>query len=80
MCHFVKIESNRYVLPMTNLNQSDMNCVVSALIFVSDHAYRCGVTPIIMFGQLHVLWWKAMPMVENEDTNTQLDLVIFLVG
>ncbi len=36
-------------LPMIDLQPSDPSCVFSTLQFVSSHAARCNVTPILIF-------------------------------
>lgn len=54
-------QASTMFLPMIDINPSDMNCVYSVLIVVSDHAHRYGLTPIITINQ--PLWWKAMTIV-----------------
>ena len=38
-------------LPIIDMNPSDSTCIYSTLMFVSEHAQRHGVTPILTFDQ-----------------------------
>ena len=51
-------------LPIIDMNPSDSTCIYSTLMFVSEHAQRHGVTPILTFDQ--PLWWKALMIIESE--------------
>ena len=44
-------------LPMIDMNPTDVSCIYSTLLFVSEHAHHHSVKPIITFDQ--PLWWKA---------------------
>ena len=45
-------------LPMIDMDPSDLSCVYSTLCYVSSHAKKHNVTPILTFDQ--PLWWKAL--------------------
>ena len=38
-------------LPMIDLDPSDMTCIYSTLVFITEQAHRYGITPIITFDQ-----------------------------
>ena len=44
-------KSSILFLPMINMNPSDMTCLNSTLLYISSHAKRYGVTPIVTFDQ-----------------------------
>ena len=62
-------------LPMIDVNPTDIMCVNTTLHFVSDHARRYGVTPVLTFDQ--PLWWKATTIVEGAQEDSHL-LSVFL--
>ena len=45
-------------LTMIDMDPSDLSCVYSTLCYVSSHAKKHNVTPIVTFDQ--PLWWKAL--------------------
>ena len=45
-------------LPIIDLNPSDMNCIYSIMRYISTHAGRYNVAPIVTFHQ--TLWLKAV--------------------
>ena len=56
-----------------------MTCVNSTLHFVSEHARRYVVTPVLTFGQ--PLWWKATTIiVEGAQEDSPLCSVILRLG
>ena len=57
-------------LPMIDMKPTDMTCVISTLDFVSEHARRYGITPVLTFDQ--PLWWKAMTIVEGAQEDSPL--------
>ena len=61
-------------LPMIDLNPSDLTCIYSTLKFVSGQARKYGVKPIITFDQ--PLYWKALTIICNESTESELKSVI----
>lgn len=65
-------------LPMIDMNPSDMTCVNSTLHFVSEHAQRHGVTPVVTFDQ--PLWWKAMTIIHAAAENSPLHSVLPRLG
>ena len=72
-------KSSVMFLPMIDTNPSDMTCVYSTLKYVSEHAHRHDVTPIITFDQ--PLWWKALMIIVTEPEGSDLkDLVLRLGG
>ena len=50
-------------LPMIDIDPSDFNCVYSTLCYVSSHAKKHNVTPILTFDL--PLWWKALQIPES---------------
>ena len=66
-------------LPIIDMNPSDSTCIYSTLMFVSEHAQRHGITPILTFDQ--PLWWTAVMTVESEPEESDLrGTVLRLVG
>ena len=65
-------------LPMIDMNPSDLTCINSTLHFISEHARRYSVTPMITFDQ--PLWWKAMTFVERKPENSPLHSVVVQLG
>lgn len=57
-------------MPIIDMNPNDSTCIYSTRMFVSDHARKHGVTPIITFDQ--PLWWKALMIVESEPEESDL--------
>ena len=65
-------------LPMIDMKPTDIMCVNSTLHFVSEHARRYGVTPVLTFDQ--PLWWKATTIVEGAQEDSPLRSVILRLG
>ena len=65
-------------MPMIDMNPSDSTCIYSTLSFVSEHARRHGVTPIITFDQ--PLWWKALMIVESEPEGSDMKGIVLRLG
>ena len=66
-------------LPMIDMKPTDMTCVNLTLRFVSEHARRYGVTPVLTFGQ--PLWWKTTTiLVEAAQEDSPLRSVILRLG
>ena len=70
-------KSSIMFLPMIDLNPSDMTCVLSTLNYISKHAKRYNVTPIITFNQ--PLWWKALTLIESQPSESELLLLLLLL-
>jgi hypothetical protein len=66
------------LLPMIDMNPSDLTCINSTLHFVCEHAHDYGVVPVITFDQL--LWYKATTIVENESENSPLRSIVLRLG
>ncbi len=65
-------------LPIIDMNPSDTTCIYSTLMFVSEHARRHGVTPILTFDQ--PLWWKAFMIVKSEPEESDLRGIVLRLG
>ncbi|CAG2201846.1 unnamed protein product [Mytilus edulis] len=65
-------------LPMIDMNSSDMSCIYSTLLFVSNQAHRYNRTPVLTFDQ--PLYWKALTIIQNEHPNSQLKSVVLRLG
>ena len=65
-------------LPMIDLDPSDMTCIYSTLLFLSDQARKQHVTPVITFDQ--PLWWKAWTIITNEPQDSHLKSVVLRIG
>jgi len=47
-----------FYLPMIDMDPSDLSCVYSTLCYISSHARKYNVTPVVTFDK--PLWWKAL--------------------
>ena len=65
-------------MPMIDMKPSDSTCMYSTLMFVSEHAKRHNVTPIITFDQ--PLWWKALMIIMSEPEGSDLKGIILRLG
>ena len=63
-------KSSVMFLPMIDMSASDVTCIYSTLEFISSHARRYNVTPIITFDQ--PLWWKALNIIDAEPVASKL--------
>ena len=71
-------QSSAVFLPMMDMSSSNTTCIFSTLKFVSEHARRHKVTPIITFDQ--PLWWKALMIIESEPVDSDLRQVVLHLG
>lgn len=55
--------SSKIFLPIINLTASDQTCVQSVLEYISDHARRHNISPILTFDQQ--LWWIASMIIDS---------------
>ena len=67
-------QSSIMFLPMIDLDPSDLTCIYSTLVFVSEQAKRYHVTPVITFDQ--PLWWKALMIIRNEPQESELKSIV----
>ena len=67
-----------FYLPMIDMNPSDLSCVYSILCYVSSHAKRYNVTPIVTFDQ--PLWWKALEVRESAPEDNDLHSIVLCHG
>ncbi|CAC5400105.1 unnamed protein product [Mytilus coruscus] len=61
-------------LPMIDMNASNISCIYSTLLFVSNQAHRYNRTPVLTFDQ--PLYWKTLTIIQNEHPNSQLKSVV----
>ena len=71
-------KSSVMFLPMIDMNPSDVTCVYSTLRYISEHARRHDVTPIITFDQ--PLWWKALMIMVTEPVGSELKDIVLRLG
>ena len=71
-------KSSVMFLPMIDLNPSDSTCIFSTLKYVSQHAQRHNVTPVITFDQ--PLWWKALMIVNSQLMESDLRQIVLRLG
>lgn len=71
-------KSSVVLLPMIDMSSSDVTCIFSTLKFISAHARRHGVTPIITFDQ--PLWWKALTIIVSESLESDLRRIVLRLG
>ena len=63
-------------LPFIDLPPTELNCVYSALKFISETATRNGKLPVCMFYQ--ALWWKALLVTVSP--NCDLGAIVIRLG
>ncbi len=67
------------LLPMIDMNPSDMTCINSTLTFVCEQAKQYNITPVITFDQ--PLFWKALTIITSETNGSpHRDIVLKLGG
>ena len=71
-------KSSVMFLPMIDMNPTDVSCIYSMLIFITEHAHRYNVQPIITFDQ--PLWWKAFLITATEPANSDLRNIVLCLG
>ncbi len=71
-------KSSVMFLPMIDMNPTDVSCIYSTLIFITEHAHRYNVQPIITFDQ--PLWWKAFLTTATEPANSDLRNIVLCLG
>ena len=65
-------------LPMIDMDPNDINCINSTLYFISDHASRYNVTPVLTFDQ--PLWLKATMIIDSGPVNSHLRRIVLRLG
>ena len=71
-------QSSVTFLPMIDMSSSDPTCIFSTLKFVTEHARKHNVTPIITFDQ--PLWWKALTIIMSEPLGSDLRGIVLRLG
>ena len=71
-------QSSVTFLPMIDMSSSDPTCIFSTLKFVTEHARKHNVTPIITFDQ--PLWWKALTIIMSEPLGSDLREIVLRLG
>ena len=65
-------------LPIIDMNSSNTTCIYLTLAFVTEHARRRDVSPIITFDQ--PIWWKALMIIRSEALVSDLRRIILRLG
>ena len=63
---------------MIDMDPNDLSCAYSTLCYVSYHAQKHSVTPIVTFDQ--PLWWKALQIRESLPGDSDLHSIILCLG
>ncbi|MES9884095.1 MAG: hypothetical protein ABW185_24890, partial [Sedimenticola sp.] len=71
-------QSSISFLPMIDMNPSDMTCIYSTMLYISSHARRYGVTPILTFDQ--PLLWKALTIQQSTVTDSEIRYIVLRLG
>ena len=71
-------QSSVTFLPMIDMSSSDPTCIFSTLKFVTEHARKHNVTPIITFDQ--PLWWRALTLIMSEPLGSDLREIVLRLG
>jgi len=67
-------QSSILFLPMIDLNPGDLSCIYSTLQYISSHARRHNVTPVVTFDQ--PLWLKAVTMQASSSKDDAISSII----
>lgn len=65
-------------LPIIDLDPSDISCIYSALQFVSTHALKYYVTPVLTFDQ--PLYWKALTIIRSQPNSIDVKQKVLRLG
>ena len=71
-------KSSMIFLPMINLEPGNTDCIYSTLMYVSEHAARCGVTPVLTFDQ--PLWLKALKIQKSSAQDSIIRSIVLRLG
>ncbi|ESO85534.1 hypothetical protein LOTGIDRAFT_155019 [Lottia gigantea] len=71
-------QSSIVFLRMIDMDPTNMSCVYSTIYFVTSEALCYGTTPVLTFDQ--PLYWKAMEIVCNEHTGSDIADVVLRLG
>ena len=71
-------QSSVVMMPMIDLNPSDMSCIYSTLKFVAVQSSRVNSASIITFDQ--PLYWKALNIVTNEPESSDIKHIVVRLG
>ena len=63
---------------MIDMDPSDLSCVYSTLCYISSHAKKYNVTPVVTFDQ--PLWWKALQIRESVPEDDDLHSIMLCLG
>ena len=63
---------------MIDMNPTDVSCIYSLLVFISEHAHRYNVQLIITFDL--PLWWKAFLITATKHPNSDLRNILLCLG
>ena len=65
-------------MPMIDMDPNDESCIYSTLTWISDHAKKNNVTPVVTFDQ--PLWYKANSIVTSEPKSSPIKNVVVRLG
>ncbi|KAL8564988.1 hypothetical protein ACOMHN_003364 [Nucella lapillus] len=71
-------KSSFTLLPMIDMDPTNMSCIFSTLHFVSSVASRYDCTPVLTFDQ--PLWWKSTMIIDGEPPNSPLCSIVLRLG
>ena len=58
-------------MPITDMKSSDESCILSTMHFVTEHAKRYNMSPVVTFDQ--PLYWKGVEIHQCEDDTSPLN-------
>jgi len=71
-------KSSMLFLPMLDIEPGDITCIYSTMMYVSEHAARNNVTPILTFDQ--PLWLKALMIQESSTNDSVIRSIVLRLG
>lgn len=71
-------KSSITILPIIDLNPSNLDCVYSTLVYMTNQAEKYQIAPVITFDQ--PLYWKAYMIIQNEPESSTLKKIVLLLG
>jgi len=71
-------QSTIMLLPVIEMDATDITCIYSTLSFICDQVSRYEVSPIVTFDQ--PLYWKALTITQKEAEDSKLKSVVLILG
>ena len=77
-CNSYPGRSSVLFLPMIDMRSNYLSFIYSTLNYISNHAYRHNIIPIVTFDQ--PLWWKALSIILSQPEGSPIQSVVLRLG